>query len=526
MSNAYFDAAAQYPTLLQSIGANFANAYHAGRQAKLAENQAAWNQRVQQIELDRQAKQDAQTHDQNVAIQAYAQGDQKALDQYPMVNQQIEAGKQEQIAKQLETLGRAQTIQGNAFEQEQKRALTQAQLTNNVLRFASNPQAYANAKGLVETRFPDLFPAGSLPDRPPQGPELDAAKKRAIGMMSTLSRQDLTPIAAQISQSLGYGQGQEADALNDPKFHDMMSKYLDAEVEGKKKPNAMVSLGFSGNGMPQVLGANGRDEAFLATLPPEMRPMVTNIVEGKMAMPPTTTRGGQPNPVAAAVSRYEPGFDTTIFQQRQLANKDFSAGGKAGQSLGAFNLAMQHAGKLTGAIDQLNNGNTQLANRIENSYLEQRGDPRITRFTTIAHALAGEAGKIFRGTGQMTDTEQKAMDSVLDVNASRAQQIAAAQTLVELMSSRVDVLRSQWENAFRGTKPFSFVTPEAGQVLSKKFGISGSASETPTTATAPIPTAPQNQSAIDSGYIRITNGQQTGRVPAGTKLDPGWSVIE
>ena len=84
------------------------------------------------------------------------------------------------------------------------------------------------------------------------------------------------------------------------------------------------------------------------------------------------------------------------------------------------------------------------------------------------------------------------MDAVLNVNASKAQQKAAAKTLVELMESRVNVLRSQWENAFRGSKPFNFVSPEAEQVLSTKFGGDPGTSR-PATKTPP---AAQGASAL------------------------------
>jgi hypothetical protein len=269
-----------------------------------------------------------------------------------------------------------------------------------------------------------------------------------------------------------------------------------------RKAGAQSNM-FVGSQQPmQPLPPGQRDEKFLATLPAGIAIQVKQMVDGKAQLPSGSSRSPNAQALREAVFRYDPGFDESLWQQRVTANKDFSAGGVAGQMLGAFNLAIQHADKLMKTIDKLDNAKYPAYNAVTNKAIEQSGDPRITAFNTTAHALVGEAGKIFRGSGQVTDQETKAMEAVLNPNGSKAQQVEATKTLVELMKSRVDVLQNRWENAFRGTKDFAFVTPEAQRVLNEKF--------------------------IDNKEprrVRITNGKQTGTVPEGTELDPGWSII-
>jgi hypothetical protein len=197
----------------------------------------------------------------------------------------------------------------------------------------------------------------------------------------------------------------------------------------------------------------------------------------------------------------------------QQAHKDFSPGGKVGQALGSFSLAINHAGQLMDTIDRLGNGDTELVNKGKNALAESNRtwDPNrsdaVAEFKTLSEGLVGEATKIFSGTGGATDMERRKMDEVLDRNAPRGTQITAAKKLVEMMSARVDVAKSQWDNAFRGTKPFTLVTPEAQRVLDSKFGgLSASASaptSAPATSTAPGHAA---QTAQEAKFLELRKG--------------------
>jgi hypothetical protein len=155
------------------------------------------------------------------------------------------------------------------------------------------------------------------------------------------------------------------------------------------------------------------------------------------------------------------------FQTDKAVTKAFTSGAPA-TNINYFNTATDHLKLLGEAAKALNNGDTQLFNRIANSFAAATGDPAPIDFDTVKGAVAGELSKTFKGTGA-TDQEIQSINTTINSSFSPRQITGAIDYYTRLMNGKLDALKAQYAAAKRGEPNFpggaATATPPAGATM-------------------------------------------------------------
>lgn len=196
---------------------------------------------------------------------------------------------------------------------------------------------------------------------------------------------------------------------------------------------------------------------YLATLPPEMQPIVKAVAEGRALPPNMQSRGGKPSPLMMAVTQYDPSFDASNTQLRFNTRKDFSTAGKSGQTMALAGSALGHLNDVLDAMGQLGNLNSgipgnNLVNAAKNAVIGSAGGDRaapLNQYNEALQRFAGELDKFYTASGG-TEAERKASEESLSPNKSPSELYAAASTLGKMLQTKVGQLEAQ-RNQILGT---------------------------------------------------------------------------
>ena len=166
----------------------------------------------------------------------------------------------------------------------------------------------------------------------------------------------------------------------------------------------------------------------------------------------------------ATLTQIDPSFNAGNYDAIRKTLSDYTPGGKVGSQVLAFNTGMRHIGLLSDAVDALNNGKLQIANKFGNALSVQLGKDPVTNFNTIKTYLAGELAKGFGG-GVATDSSREEANSILS-------QIQSPEQIKGGLAKAVDLLRGKigaQEDAYQKTvgKPISLLDGQAHKVLQK-----------------------------------------------------------
>jgi len=259
---------------------------------------------------------------------------------------------------------------------------------------------------------------------------------------------------------------------------------------------------------PQVVGGGTQAPAAAARQTPAATPSAANPLKpsGTVATPPKSTanspifqlpadveqritasglkpqeqqyvrgllsyQGQMPSPRArnyaatlATLTSLDPNFNAANYDSIRKTLMDYTPGGTVGQQVLAFNTAMRHAGLLSDAVDQLHNGNMQLANKIGTAISVQFGNNPVTNFNTIKTYLAGELAKGFGG-GVATDSSRAEANAILSTIQSPQQLKGGLQSAVKLLQGKIGAQ----EDAYQATvkRPVSLLDGESHKVLQK-----------------------------------------------------------
>lgn len=177
---------------------------------------------------------------------------------------------------------------------------------------------------------------------------------------------------------------------------------------------------------------------------------------------------------------YDPTFDQTQYGARQKLRSDFTSG-QGARNIRSLNTAVGHLETLRSKADALNNFSIPIANRVINAAESSLGDPRMVEFNNAATAVENELATVFKGTGA-TDQEVKQWRESLNASQSPAQFTGAINTAIELLGSRLDALKSQWETGMGKPSDFEILTPKSRAIIQKLSGQSmgGNAEKAPT----------------------------------------------
>jgi hypothetical protein len=174
------------------------------------------------------------------------------------------------------------------------------------------------------------------------------------------------------------------------------------------------------------------------------------LVNGRMV--PVVEEGGKTvyTPAPQAAGKESP--QSIPFQTEKGVAKAFTVG-KPGEELNAFNTAIAHADLLGQAANALGNGDTQSLNSLRNSFKTQFGSPDVTNFNTIAKIYTGEVTKAINA-GHVTDSELQSVGATIPGNASPAQIAGAIKAFRQLMGSKVQQRKNQYDQGMQGRPNF------------------------------------------------------------------------
>lgn len=219
-------------------------------------------------------------------------------------------------------------------------------------------------------------------------------------------------------------------------------------------------------------GAHGDD--YLKTLNPTLGAQVKALAEGRMAFPSGfALKSPYWQNMLQATAQYDPSFDAVNYNARSKTRGDFTSGASA-KNMTSINTAIGHLGSLYDSIGGLNNTSYPAWNAVSNTVSRQGGDTSFQtaqqQFNVEKQAVADEMTRVFRGTGgNLAEIEQ--WQKRFDTTSSPAELKSAVGAAVNLLSSRLDALGSQYSRGMGTTAdPMKLLTPKAVQTLRKLPG--------------------------------------------------------
>jgi hypothetical protein len=138
-----------------------------------------------------------------------------------------------------------------------------------------------------------------------------------------------------------------------------------------------------------------------------------------------------------------PTYDAGDYAAKNAALKGFSTG-KEGTALRSFNVASDHLDTLGQMADALNNGNTQILNKIGNAWAAQTGGTAPTNFNAVKEIVGKEVVKaIVAGGGGVAEREE--LSKLLESANSPQQLKGVIGHFKELMDAQRSGLMDQYQ---------------------------------------------------------------------------------
>lgn len=262
-----------------------------------------------------------------------------------------------------------------------------------------------------------------------------------------------------------------------------------------------------GGGARGGSGATRTGDDALKGLDGPTASLVKKIANYEINPQSLSTKGGHRERFLGLVAQYDPTYDQSQYNARASVKKDFESGA-ASKNIRSLNTAIGHLADLKEAADGLRNSPYQLWNQIANKGLTATGDPRVTKFNTAANAVESELAALFKGTGA-TDQEIKAWREQLSAADSPAQLHTAIDTLLGLMSSRMNALDSQYTVGMGKPRDFKIINEKSKGILMKLGGEGGRMLEGDMTELAPKPQASAPTAKPNGGFKKNADGSYT-----------------
>lgn len=397
------------------------------------------------------------------------------------------------------------------YESARTQAATQGLLDQNTLSRlpatynAQAEMALRNAAASAMTVSEQLTAAHQEIQR-----KLEEAKfteqKRATGVAETGS-------AEARAEVLRHNQAMEGFTANEPGKRvplppAVFEQQKQLKMAGRETAGLTPFSGtYSGTSAGQGVTHN---EEVLKSLPQGTADLVRGIVDGRVPLPTgAAMRSAYWQNLLGYAMAYEPGFDATQWRVRLDTRVDF-AKGKAAQNIRSLNTLVDHLGKLTDSIKQLDNWGVPVGNMAANMVTEVFGGDRLKRirkFETDYQAVVSEAVSVYKGTSATDQEIEHLRQKALTSTDSVAAQLASAKEIMNLAFGRLRALEDQYQNAFRRARDFRFLNDRSRAILKDKLGIDADAIDNPGGAPPPV-SAPAGQGPAASA----PTGQEPGKV--------------
>ena len=237
--------------------------------------------------------------------------------------------------------------------------------------------------------------------------------------------------------------------------------------EVSKRPQTTVNLPGYGSQASPLTG-----DEFLKTLNPGIQSQVRGIAEGRIVMPPASSRAPGAQQLRTAVMQYDPTFS----EQRAQVRKAFTTGPE-GKNIGALNTAIVHLGRLAHAGEALENGTFGPTNEMYQYLRDKFGSATVTNFSLLKDAVAGEMAAALKGNA--TDIEIANMKTSIRASNSPAQMLGVVKEGMGILSDKAKTYDERYHREMKDD-PWSPILPSATEMLTR-FG-------TPYKKTGPTPT--------------------------------------
>lgn len=283
-----------------------------------------------------------------------------------------------------------------------------------------------------------------------------------------------------------------------------------ANIQGSEQVSGEVPGGFKFTNM-QPPAQEGATTSFSALAPQEqgMAQEIANYRYPFQAL--SRIPGPQRVRILNAAAEVNPDFDANQYQTRQGMMKSFSSGPDA-DNIKSANTLVGHLDGLLTAGEQLHNRSFTPWNAVANTVQSSTGNPAQVTFKTKADAVASELAKLFKGTGGSSEKEIKEWRDNLSPNMSPDQIRASAASILDLINSRVDAIRTKWTQGMGTDKGAPGLSAEAQQIL-QKHGLLDSSGVPQATVTTPQAPAPQPQQQVP----QVDSQQQYDALPKGAQ---------
>lgn len=337
------------------------------------------------------------------------------------------------VSKQLALL---RALQAQADQEELKTKLAdplqKAKMDASVRQFETRKNVAP--MDFAETRIPEL-PTRNI-QRVSTSDSTSDLPTRAIQRLGT-GRAFIDPDAAM---------GAAAKARLDPR---VMAEQVQAEAK-------------TGRILDAVPGVGG--DAALEGQSEQAKNIVKLLAEYKMSLPSgMALRTPEWQNYLSLAKAYDPSFDATQYGARQKLRTDFTSG-KGSQNIRSLNTVVGHLDTLKQKADALKNYSVPLANTVRNFLKTETGNPSIVEFNNAANAVESELATAFKGTGA-TDQEIKAWRANLGAAQSPDQLHGAIETAIELLGSRLDAMKNQWQVGMGKPSDFEILTPKSQGII-------------------------------------------------------------
>jgi len=189
-----------------------------------------------------------------------------------------------------------------------------------------------------------------------------------------------------------------------------------------------------------------------AALPPDLEAQAQSIARGETEMPKGTGAQNYRNrDIIDRVYAINPSFDPGAYKITQESRKNWTQpNGKGTQQMQQFDRAASHVVAMGPVIDNLNNTNSPLWNKIKNDYYYNTGQAAPTDFSAAKKIVADEIMKTVIG-GAGTGGEREALQHDLSAANSPAQLKAVINRARQLMGAQGTAMERQYTTSTKMT---------------------------------------------------------------------------
>lgn len=185
------------------------------------------------------------------------------------------------------------------------------------------------------------------------------------------------------------------------------------------------------------------------TLNSDLESQAQAIARGEAPMPTGLGANNYRNrAIANRVYEINPGFDAGSYKVTQEGRKNWTQpNGKGAQQIQQFDRAASHAVAMDEVIDNLNNTNLPIWNKVANDYLKNTGQAAPVDFETAKKIVADEVMKTVLGSNAGTGAEREALQHDFSSANSPAQLKAVLNRARDLMGAQGTAMERSYKNS-------------------------------------------------------------------------------